>query len=461
MKKIISLSLLIIIIAGIFFAGCGKVEAEQVILSDEKVTVQLKDTYELTAKVKPDDAAEPMVYWESSDSSVVTVKSGVVSAVGEGNATVKAFTVNGVYDECEFTVENIQVKKLILNKKKFTMMVGAQDKLQCSVIPQKVTNSTIEWESSDTSVATVNNGIVKAKNVGNCNITATSANGVSATAKLTVKVKPAGVSLSAESATVGTGKTLKLSAKILPDDTAYKEIKWESSNENIAVVDNKGKVTGVKVGRCKIYATTYNNKYDYCDLTVTQSPLKFSGTGNKTLENVTVSEGVYAITLTHNGTGIFQVIGSDGDERAYTYIDTVGNYKGTNLYAKGKSDGVENATIKIAATGDWTLKIKAVTYDGTDNISGSGDCVSPMFKGTNAKETVKLKNKGNGDFTVFLFDQSGKQVGVLCDEIDEYEGNVFATLDKNKYYFIITKSGGNWTVDFGNGSKKTTVKNTN
>ncbi len=84
-----------------------------------------------------------------------------------------------------------------------------------------------------------------------------------------------------------------------------------------------------------------------------------------------------------------------------------------------------------------------------------------MFTGTDNKQTVKLKNKGDDDFTVFLFDETGKQIGVLCDEIDDYEGTVSATLNKNKSYFIVVKSSGTWSVDFGSGSKVTKVKNTN
>ena len=247
----------------------------------------------------------------------------------------------------------------------------------------------------------------------------------------------------------------------MPEKSAYKEVKWESSDTSVATVDATGKVTGIKAGKCKIYVTTYNDKYDYCNVTVTQGTLTYKGNGNKTLKHITVSEGVYAITMTHKGDGVFNVIGSDGDGRAYNYVDVKGDYSGTNLYAKGKNDGVEDATIRISATGEWTIKIKAITFDGTDNITGSGECVSPMFPGTNKKNTVQLKNAENGDFTVFLFDQNGKQIGVLCDELDDFEGTVNATLDKNKYYFIVVKSQGEWSVDFDNDSKETKVKNTN
>jgi uncharacterized protein YjdB len=461
MKKIISLSLIVIILSAMFLYGCGKVDVEKVTISDKEVTLQLKDSYNLSATVSPDDSAEPMIYWESSDTSVVTVKSGVVTAVGEGEATVKAFTKNGKYDQCTCKVENILTEKLTLNKKDFTMMLGATQTIQYTIVPENVTDNAIDWESSDVKIAVVDNGKVTAKGVGTCEITAETSNGIKAKCKVTVKVKPKGIRLNANMATVATGKTLAMSATVLPANTAYKEVTWESSDEDVATVDSKGVVTGVSAGSCKIYATTYNNKYDYCKLTVTQDELTYKGKGNKTLKNVTVTEGIYAITLTHKGKGVFKVIGSDGEGNAYTYVSTTGEYKGTNLYANGKNDGVKKATITVAATGDWTIKIKAISYDGTDNISGEGECVTKMFKGTNEKDDVSLKNTGNGDFTVFLFDNTGKQIAVMCDEIDDFDGTVKATLDKNKYYFLVVKSSGKWSVDFNNGSKKSTVSSTN
>lgn len=461
MKKTISLTLFFIMVVTVLFTGCGRIQVKSISLSVHEMELQLKDTRDLVATVKPEDAAEPMVYWESSDSKVVTVKSGVVSAVGEGEAVVKAFTSNGVYDECKVVVKTIDITGIYVNKKTFTLMVGSEETLEFSVTPSDVSKNVVEWESSNPSVATVDRGVVTAKKAGKCDIIATAPSGVKSVSHLTVKVKPKGVVINKRSATLSTGKTIKLKADVYPKTTAYKEIVWESSNDKIATVDSTGLVSAHKAGSCKIYATSYNEMYDYCEITVTQADLNFSGTGNSTINAINLNKGVYAITMTHKGSGIFKVIGSDGDGGAYTYVSVIGEYKGTNLFAKGKSDGIDGASMTIAATGDWTVKIKVIEYNGTDKITGEGDCVTPMFKGTNLKKSVQMKNKGVGDFTLFLFDQTGKQIGVLCDEIDDYEGSVMVTLDKNKSYFLVAKSGGKWQVDFGNNSKTTKVKNTN
>ena len=74
MKRIISMSLVLAlaIVFTTILGGCGKVDVEDITLSDKTVKLQLKDKFELSATVTPKNAAEPMVYWDSSDSSVVT-----------------------------------------------------------------------------------------------------------------------------------------------------------------------------------------------------------------------------------------------------------------------------------------------------------------------------------------------------------------------------------------------------
>ena len=52
MRRIISLSLSFIIFSMILI-GCGKVDVENVHLSDREVKLQLKDTYNLSATVSP------------------------------------------------------------------------------------------------------------------------------------------------------------------------------------------------------------------------------------------------------------------------------------------------------------------------------------------------------------------------------------------------------------------------
>lgn len=69
---------------------------------------------------------------------------------------------------------------------------------------------------------------------------------------------PSSVSLSPTPATVDNGKTIQLTATVLPVDATNKNVKWSSSNTDIATVDNNGLVAGLAVGTTTITATTYD-----------------------------------------------------------------------------------------------------------------------------------------------------------------------------------------------------------
>lgn len=69
--------------------------------------IEVGDTLELNATVYPINATNKAVTWSTSDDSVATVdENGVVTAVGEGEATITATTVEGnKTDTCAITVE--------------------------------------------------------------------------------------------------------------------------------------------------------------------------------------------------------------------------------------------------------------------------------------------------------------------------------------------------------------------
>lgn len=53
-----------------------------------------------------------------------------------------------------------------------------------------------------------------------------------------------------------------ITANILPSNTTNKEIKWTSSDKNIATIDENGFITAKKPGKVKITASTSNGKTD-------------------------------------------------------------------------------------------------------------------------------------------------------------------------------------------------------
>lgn len=117
---------------------------------------------------------------------------------------------------------------------------------------------TIEWTSSDESVATVDEtGTVTAVAAGEANVTASVKDAdIAASTYIKVVVTPTGVAAPESIDLVTNGENTKdLDAKLVPADATDVKLAYESSDESIATVDETGKVTAVANGECTI--TTY------------------------------------------------------------------------------------------------------------------------------------------------------------------------------------------------------------
>ena len=117
---------------------------------------------------------------------------------------------------------------------------------------------TIEWTSSDESVATVDEtGTVTAVAAGEADVTASVKDAdIAASTHIKVVVTPTDVVAPESIDLVTNGENTKsLDAKLVPADATDVKLAYESSDESIATVDETGKVTAVANGECTI--TTY------------------------------------------------------------------------------------------------------------------------------------------------------------------------------------------------------------
>lgn len=117
---------------------------------------------------------------------------------------------------------------------------------------------TIEWTSSDESVATVDEtGTVTAVAAGEAYVTASVKDAdIAASTHIKVVVTPTGVAAPESIDLVTNGENTKdLDAKLVPADATDVKLAYESSDESVATVDETGKVTAVANGECTI--TTY------------------------------------------------------------------------------------------------------------------------------------------------------------------------------------------------------------
>ncbi|OOM80240.1 kappa-carrageenase precursor [Clostridium puniceum] len=81
----------------------------------------------------------------------------------------------------------VNVTGISLDKTSTTLNVGSIQTLSPTIIPTNATNKTVTWSSSNTSVATVSNGVVTGKAIGTAIITATTVDGKkTATCNITI-----------------------------------------------------------------------------------------------------------------------------------------------------------------------------------------------------------------------------------------------------------------------------------
>ena len=142
-----------------------------------------------------------IINYSSSDNKVATIdKNGKVTILSAGNTVIKAIVIDGenyFYNikEASYTLTvnkkiiNIPITSISLNKTSGTKYIGETENLVVSYNPSNTTdNKSITWTTSNSKVATINNGVVKAVGVGNAVITAKVMN-KTATYNITVKKK--------------------------------------------------------------------------------------------------------------------------------------------------------------------------------------------------------------------------------------------------------------------------------
>lgn len=156
---------------------------------------------------------------------------------------------------CLAACGDVAAESLVLSNTMLTLDVGEVKVVSYTVLPEDASNNTVEWSSSNPSVATVNNvGIITGIGAGSCTVTG-SCGSASARISVTVKKPVEELILNENNITIREGDTSNLVCTISPNDASDKKVSWTSSDSSIATVNSDGSVTGLKVGKCTITAS--------------------------------------------------------------------------------------------------------------------------------------------------------------------------------------------------------------
>ena len=255
------------------------VPVASITLNKTQMTLIEGKSEQLIASVSPANATNPTVNWDSSDVEVAKVSSnGTVEALKAGKATIVATTQDGgkmVFCEVTVSPNNVPVAQITVIPADTTLIEGESANLKVNVLPILATNKNVAWSSSNNAIATVdNNGTVTASGLGTATITATADDGSGITGTCTVTVNPkidvTGVTLNRTSiSNMYVGDTSNLIATVAPTNATNQKVQWESDDEDVATVDQNGKVTAIAPGTATITVTTVDGGFDdNCVVTV-------------------------------------------------------------------------------------------------------------------------------------------------------------------------------------------------
>ena len=245
----------------------------------------------------------------------------------------------------------VDVTGVTVSKSSVTVKTGETVTVNATVTPSNATNKSIKWTSSNTSVATVSNGTVKAVAKGTATITATSANGKTATATVTVTESSALANNSTLSAiSIAFGDTVTATGKASGGTGSYQyQVVYKKSSDSKWTT-----AQAYKANSTVTFKPASMTKYDVC-VKVKDS----AGTEVKKFFTVTVGSSPYpTVAMSISATQI-----NLGETVTAKATASSGTYKFAFLYKQKAQSNWTTAKDFSSATSAVIKPAKATTYN--------------------------------------------------------------------------------------------------
>lgn len=401
------------------------VVANNLTVLPESATMQVGEILQMDAVFDPDNTTDQSIRWSSSDESIITItEGGLVTAQAVGQATITAIyynTPDGTpwvrYSKIVVEPATVIATGFEVTPDSANIKVRESFRITPVFTPENTTDKTVIYQSTDESVATVDeNGVVRGVGAGDALIQCQAISGgfIDACAVHVENAIDFRLSPSTREIAVGKSFTLK---KITVPSNADKTATWTSSNSKIATVNSSGKVTGKKIGSCTITCTlTEYNQSATCRVKVAKlnSKVKF----NK--KSIRVGRGkTYQIKAT--------VWSNNSKNPSLTWKSA--NKRIATVSSKGKVKGKRLGVTKVTAVTKDKVKAKAtcrVTVIRPVSSVKMSTAFAICYVGhtKQLRATVKPKNASikklkwtSSDKSIATVSSTGKVTGMKAGEV--------------------------------------------
>lgn len=283
MKRVVcGIALFLLSVAGFLSWGNETCYAKEKVVfdnvDDKKLSVFEKESYRVQVDKDELDNGSKLV-WSSSNEKVATVNAkGKIKAKKIGRTKITA-VIQDTKIKASFRL-NVKkfnkAKKVSITTKDKYVFVDDTKQLTAKIKPKKADEELI-WSSSNKKVATVDeDGEVTGVAPGKVTITAKSEKTHKKSKKKIIvrKNEMTKFNFTESKPVVGIGQTKALQAKVTPAYVTDRKMLYTSSDPSIATVDQKGRVTGKKVGTVTVKAVYEKNHAVTATCTVSVSKVQ-------------------------------------------------------------------------------------------------------------------------------------------------------------------------------------------
>lgn len=245
---------------------------DSVTLSQHEATLAVGETLSVDASTAPEDASS-IVRYKSTDTTVATVDDdGQITAVGYGQCEILAGSARDtrVQDRLVLTVTDERVPaRIVVYPSPISLEPSQTQALDVVIFPQTL-NAAIAYKSADASVASVTeDGVVTAVGEGATDVFVHSVYTNKVFAKVPVQVKYGKaiqrLLLSSGELTLKRGDTAPLGLTLYPED-ASRALVYESSNPEVAYIDESGSIVAAMYGEATLRVRSYRDPSLYAEM---------------------------------------------------------------------------------------------------------------------------------------------------------------------------------------------------